>query len=130
MRLVAERDRWRCTRPGCTCRSALEGHHIQSRAKGGSKDASNVTLLCTVCHQAVTSGRLKVSGRAPDQLVWEGPWGVIEKPFVPGRGERKPCQQAEQGWGFAAEAGSLARGGQIREREEIYGFKPGAASRM
>ena len=26
-------------------------------------------------------GRLKVSGRAPDGLTWEGPFGVIEKPL-------------------------------------------------
>jgi hypothetical protein len=30
---------------------------------------------------AITQGRLKVSGRAPDGLTWEGPFGVIEKPL-------------------------------------------------
>ena len=37
--------------------------------------------MCAACHLAITERRLKVSGRAPDGLTWEGPFGVIEKPL-------------------------------------------------
>jgi hypothetical protein len=77
---VVERDGWRCTRPGCSCRSALQANHIIPRGRGGPDDDWNLHTVCAVCHYAITSGRLKVSGRAPDDMTWEGPLGVIEKP--------------------------------------------------
>jgi hypothetical protein len=77
---IPERDGWQCTRPGCTCRVGLSGHHIQPRSQGGSDDRANRTVVCA-CHGAITRGGLKVAGRAPDQLLWEGSWGLIEKPL-------------------------------------------------
>jgi hypothetical protein len=34
-----------------------------------------------VCHAAIERGVLKASGRAPDQITGEGPFGVIEEPI-------------------------------------------------
>lgn len=79
--LVLERDGWKCTRPGCRCRSGLEVNHIIPRGRGGPDVASNLHSVCAVCHAAITTNRLKVSGRAPDGLRWEGPFGIIEKPL-------------------------------------------------
>jgi hypothetical protein len=81
VRKVAERDGWKCTRPGCSNRSALTANHIIPRSQGGPDEAWNLHTVCAVCHAAVTEGRLKVKGRAPDSLTWEGPLGVIEKPL-------------------------------------------------
>lgn len=81
VRKIIERDRWRCTRPGCSSRTALTGNHIRPRARGGTDDESNLHTVCAVCHRAITDGRLKVRGRAPHELIWEGPFGVIEKPL-------------------------------------------------
>ena len=78
-RTVAERDSWKCTRPGCSNRSALQANHIVPRGRGGSDHASNLHTVCAICHAAITAGRLKVRGQAPDALTWEGPLGVIER---------------------------------------------------
>jgi hypothetical protein len=81
VRQVAERDGWRCTRPGCSNRSALTANHVIPRARCGPDEDWNLHTVCAVCHAAITEGRLKVKGRAPDELTWEGPFGVIEKPL-------------------------------------------------
>jgi hypothetical protein len=80
VRAVIERDGFRCTRPGCGNRSSLQGSHIRSRARGGSDDPSNLHTVCAACHQAIERGTLKVSGTAPDDITWEGPFGTIETP--------------------------------------------------
>jgi hypothetical protein len=80
-RSIAERDSWICSRPGCRCRAGLTGNHIIPRSQGGPDEGRNLHLVCAACHLAITEGRLKVSGRAPDGLTWEGPFGVIEKPL-------------------------------------------------
>ncbi len=81
VRKVAERDGWKCTRPGCSNRTALTANHILPRARGGSDETWNLHTVCAVCHAAITEGRLKVKGRAPNGLTWEGPLGIIEKPL-------------------------------------------------
>ena len=81
VRKVAERDGWKCTRPGCSNRTALTANHIVPRARCGPDDTWNLHTVCAVCHAAITEGRLKVKGRAPNRLTWEGPLGVIEKPL-------------------------------------------------
>jgi 5-methylcytosine-specific restriction endonuclease McrA len=80
-RSIAERDGWICSRPGCSNRSALTGNHIIPRSRSGPDEDWNLHLVCQSCHLAITEGRLKVSGRAPDNLTWEGPFGAIEKPL-------------------------------------------------
>jgi hypothetical protein len=89
VRSIAERDGWKCTRPGCRCRTGLQGNDIIPRSQGGPDEAWNKHTVCAVCHLAITEGRLKVSGGAPDGLTWEGPFGVIEKPL--------PLASPEQG---------------------------------
>ncbi len=80
MRKVAERDGWKCT-PGCSNRTALTANHMMPRARGGSDETWNLHTVCAVCHAAITEGRLRVKGRAPNRLTWEGSLGVIEKPL-------------------------------------------------
>ncbi len=78
---VIERDRFRCQRPGCSNRSALTGSHVKSRGRGGSEEPENILTVCMVCHAAIERGLLKTTGRAPDKITWEGPFGVIEEPL-------------------------------------------------
>jgi len=42
----------------------------------------NILTLCMVCHSAIERGVLKATGRAPDEITWEGPFGVIEEPLA------------------------------------------------
>jgi hypothetical protein len=66
------RDRHRCTVPGCS-RVALHAHHIEFRSAGGTDGLENLTSLCLVHHlHGIHGGHLKVTGTAPDRLVWEG----------------------------------------------------------
>ena len=66
-----ERDKWRCTVPGCS-RMALHAHHIEFRSRGGTDELENLTSLCPMHHLlGVHGGHLRVTGIAPDRLVWE-----------------------------------------------------------
>jgi hypothetical protein len=70
-RRIRERDRHRCQVPGCS-RPAAHAHHIKSRARGGTDDEWNLISLCVAHHmRGIHDGRLRVTGRAPDKLVWE-----------------------------------------------------------
>ena len=114
LRQVAERDGWKCSRPGCSNRSALTANHIIPRARGGPDEAWNLHVVCAVCHAAITDGRLKVKGRAPDGLTWEGPFGVIEKPLplpsLTGRSMGKPSGSPTPA---RAVAGMISREGRV-----------------
>jgi hypothetical protein len=69
---VRARDHGHCQVPGCSRRTALHSHHIQSRAQGGSDDPANQVTLCPCHHlRGVHGGWLRVRGTAPDRLVWE-----------------------------------------------------------
>jgi hypothetical protein len=94
---ILERDRYQCTRPGCRCRTGLTGNHIKSRGRGGSDDPSNRHIVCIACHKSIHTGQLKVSGQAPDQIVWEGPFGIIEKPLPPLDSERDEHSEPADG---------------------------------
>jgi 5-methylcytosine-specific restriction endonuclease McrA len=73
---VFERDGWRCTVPGCTSQRSLHAHHIVFRSAGGGDEDANLTTLCAFHHQrGVHAGVIRVSGRAPDGLVFELPLG-------------------------------------------------------
>jgi len=70
-RQALERDKGLCTVPWCS-KAADHAHHIDYRSHGGSDDLSNLTSLCATHHlQGVHKGRIRVTGTAPDQLVWE-----------------------------------------------------------
>ena len=68
---VAARDRHRCQVPGCS-RPAVDCHHIRYRVHGGPDEEWNLISVCLAHHHGgIHDGRLRVSGRAPDELAWE-----------------------------------------------------------
>jgi hypothetical protein len=70
-RRIRARDRHRCQVPGCS-RPAAHAHHIKARSQGGSDDEWNLVSLCAAHHlHGIHGGRIRVTGRAPDGLVWE-----------------------------------------------------------
>jgi len=73
---VFERDGWRCTVPGCTSYRNLHAHHVTFRSRGGSDEDANLTTLCAAHHQrGVHGGVIRITGRAPEGLVFELPLG-------------------------------------------------------
>jgi hypothetical protein len=71
MRAVWRRDGGRCVVPGCRSTRHIEVHHIVFREHGGDHSMGNLACLCWAHHTALHEGRLIISGRAPDQLVFE-----------------------------------------------------------
>jgi hypothetical protein len=68
---VMERDGWRCTAPGCS-RPSAQNHHVVLRSRGGTNRPENLTALCAPHHlRGIHGGLIRVSGTAPDGLVWE-----------------------------------------------------------
>jgi hypothetical protein len=68
---IFARDRHRCQVPGCS-RPAVHQHHIEFVSQGGSDDDSNKISVCAAHHLfGIHEGRMRVTGRAPDALVWE-----------------------------------------------------------
>lgn len=111
---VIERDGFRCKRPGCSNRSALTGSHIKSRARCGSEEPVNILTLCMVCHSAIERGVLKATGRAPDPITWEGPFGTIEEPL---EAASKEVTSAEAQYEEAGDESTLL----VRETAPSYG---------
>jgi hypothetical protein len=73
---ICERDGWRCLVPGCTARRNLQGHHLEWRSHGGPDDPWNLGALCAFHHlRGVHLRRIRITGRAPDGLVFELPIG-------------------------------------------------------
>jgi hypothetical protein len=73
---VFERDGWRCTVPGCTSYRNLHAHHVTFRSRGGGDEDANLTTLCAAHHQrGVHGGAIRITGHAPDGLVFELPVG-------------------------------------------------------
>jgi hypothetical protein len=69
-RRVRARDKHRCQVPGCS-RAAVHAHHIISRSQGGTDDPENLVSLCAAHHlYGIHGGRMRVTGTAPDKLVW------------------------------------------------------------
>jgi hypothetical protein len=68
---IAVRERFRCAIPGCTVRGGSP-HHLQYQSQGGSDDEDNLLYVCYTHHiEGQHRGRLRVHGRAPDDLVFE-----------------------------------------------------------
>jgi hypothetical protein len=81
---LMERDGWWCKVPACS-RPGAQDHHIVLRSQGGGNDPGNRVALCAPHHlRGIHGGRLRVSGTAPDRLVWElasgAPFGVFPPP--------------------------------------------------
>jgi len=70
-RKVAIRDRLTCRVPGCGAQRFLEAHHIVHREHGGPNAMSNILLACDAHHLAHHAGLIRISGTAPDALVFE-----------------------------------------------------------
>jgi hypothetical protein len=70
-RRICARGGYRCQVPGCS-RVAVHAHHIEFRAHGGTDDDSNLIGLCAAHHhRGIHDGLMRVTGTAPDELVWE-----------------------------------------------------------
>jgi hypothetical protein len=68
---AVERDMGLCQVPGCS-RAAVHAHHVLYRAWGGGDQLENLVALCAAHHlHGVHKGFVRVTGRAPGDLVWE-----------------------------------------------------------
>ena len=71
-RHVTERDKGRCR--ACGHFGIMHRHHIVYRSHGGLTTPENVCLLCggpTGCHTAVHAGRVRITGSAEGELLFE-----------------------------------------------------------
>jgi hypothetical protein len=69
---VIERDGYRCAVPGCTSLRNLHDHHIVFRSRGGRDGMANRITLCAFHHQrCLHVGLMRISGQAPEGLVFE-----------------------------------------------------------
>jgi len=71
--LVLERNGFQCTVPYCSARSQLTVHHIQYRSRGVCHSPWNLTTICTFHHSLIHAERIRVKGRAPQDLEWTFP---------------------------------------------------------
>ncbi len=68
---VRARDRHLCQVPGCS-RPASHNHHVRPRSQGGPDEEWNLVSLCAFHHlRGIHGGRIRSTGRAPDELIWE-----------------------------------------------------------
>lgn len=69
-RKVLERAEHRCQVPGCRSSQHLDIHHIIRQADGGTHDLWSLIVLCSGHHRLHHDGRLSITGRAPDALIF------------------------------------------------------------
>jgi hypothetical protein len=87
-----ERDGWRCAAPGCRSigTGRLQAHHVHFRSAGGADDPPNLTTQCVGHHLGLLhEGKMRCSGRAPDELRWEMGMGRGLEPFLVYEGETR-----------------------------------------
>ncbi len=70
---VTMRDKDCCAVPGCRSRRNLAIHHLLMQSLGGRHEVWNLLLLCAGHHTLLHDGVLSISGRAPDDLVFDLP---------------------------------------------------------
>ncbi len=63
-RFVFHRDGGTCVVPGCRAKRFLDVHHIIARADGGSHDAENVVVMCSLHHRELHAGAFAITGPA------------------------------------------------------------------
>ena len=68
---VFTRDNFRCVVPGCRSARNLQIHHLIFQARGGKHELWNMCTACFGHHKLLHDGLFAISGRAPDQLVFE-----------------------------------------------------------
>lgn len=49
----------------------LDVHHVKYQSLGGGHDMTNTILLCTGHHAAVHKDKLRIMGKAPDDIIFE-----------------------------------------------------------
>ncbi len=107
---VRRRDGHCCQAPGCTGRGKLHVHHLVFRSHGGSDESWNLVLVCSACHRLIHLGLLRVSGRAPYDLVWTRACERWEKGrrVKPGSATGQAGSQGDASWGTwrSSQAGS------------------------
>ncbi len=70
-RAIQERDGGWCKIPGCS-RPSAQDHHLVFRSHGGGNGPENQVAVCAPHHlRGIHGGLIRVSGTAPDHLVWE-----------------------------------------------------------
>lgn len=58
--------------PICTSRRELHAHHIVPRSQGGGDEETNLITLCVAHHlRGVHGGTLAITGKAPDDLLFQ-----------------------------------------------------------
>jgi len=68
---ILERDGYLCQAPGCSFRRSMEAHHVLFRSHQGGDQGWNKVVLCAVHHRHVIhEARWRLTGRAPQRLVW------------------------------------------------------------
>jgi hypothetical protein len=67
---VLKRNDGKCQVPGCSL-PARHIHHVHYRSRGGAKAPWNEVALCVPHHlHGIHEGRITVTGRAGERLVW------------------------------------------------------------
>jgi hypothetical protein len=69
-RRVLERDRRKCSVPGCRHSQYLDLHHVKPRAEGGNHDPEFLLTVCGVHHRAAHVGSLIVTGSYSSGFVF------------------------------------------------------------
>jgi hypothetical protein len=86
---IFERDGWRCAVPACTSRAQLHDHHVVYRSRGGDHGGDNRVTVCAAHHlRGIHGGTIRVTGRAPDRLVWAVGCRAEGPPLFRTRGDR------------------------------------------
>ena len=72
-RKVLGQARHKCQTAGCNHTKFLEIHHVISRAKGGTNDASNLRVFCSACHSRIHNHGSNMMVRSPAAIYnWKG----------------------------------------------------------
>ncbi len=70
---VVMRDKGCCIVPGCRSRRNLHFHHLVMQSLGGKHQVWNIAQLCGAHHKQLHLGIISITGRAPDELVFDLP---------------------------------------------------------
>ena len=95
---ILERDGWRCMVPWCRSvgTGRLHVHHVIPRSEEGGDEPWNLISMCVGCHLGLLhEGRIRVTGRAPDEWVWELGLEPGREPFAVFRGHVKVTRESQ-----------------------------------
>ena len=83
VRKVAERDGWKCTRPGCSNRTALTANHILPRARGGPDETWNLHTRLRGLSRRDHRGEIEGQGSGSQPADLGGAIGCHRKALAP-----------------------------------------------